>query len=86
MGAERLPGFPSAGATGARWSELTGRSADALGYYELLGGLRFTTIMVRMGKLLHEMGLVPETFPHDNLISQALEERLGRPAATRQNI
>lgn len=76
MGAERLPGFPSAEATGARWSELTGRSADALGWYELLAAVRFATIMLRMGKLLHGMGLVPDTFPHDNLISQALDQRL----------
>ena len=76
MGADRLPGFPSAAETGRRWSTLTGRSADALAYYELLGGLRFTIIMLRMGKLLHGMGLVPDTFPHDNLISQALEQRV----------
>jgi aminoglycoside phosphotransferase (APT) family kinase protein len=75
-GHERLPGFPSAPETADRWSARTGRSVEALDYYLLLGGLRLTVIMVRMGKLLHEMGLVPEAFAYDNLISQAMEELL----------
>jgi hypothetical protein len=59
-----------------RWSSRTGRDVEALDYFVLLGGLRFTVIMVRMGKLLHEMGLVPAEFAYDNLISQAMEELL----------
>ena len=58
----RLPapaGLPVDGSDGRRWSTLTGRSAAALDYYELFAGLRFTVIMLRMGKLLHDMGLVP---------------------------
>jgi aminoglycoside phosphotransferase (APT) family kinase protein len=75
-GCTRLPGFPSRDATAARWSELTGRSTDALDYYEVLAALRFTVIMLRMGKLLHEIGFVDEGFAVDNLISQALAQRL----------
>ena len=75
-GCERLPGFPSRADTAERWSELTGRSAAALGYYELLAGFRFTVIMARLGKLLHDMELVPSTFAYDILISQALEAQL----------
>ncbi len=75
-GQVRLPGFPSTAETAARWSELTGRDAGALDYYEVLGAFRFTVIMLRMGKLLHEIGLVDEGFAYDNLISQALAERL----------
>ncbi len=75
-GQVRLPGFPSTSETAARWSELTGRSTDALAYYEVMGAFRFTVIMLRMGKLLHDIGLVDEGFAHDNLISQALAERL----------
>ena len=48
----------------------------ALDYYELFAGLRFTVIMLRMGALLHDMGLVPAEFGHDNLISRALEAQL----------
>lgn len=75
-GATRLPGFPSAADTARRWSAATGRSADALPYYEMFAGLRFTVIMLRMGKLLVDMGFVPPEFPHDNMISQALAEQL----------
>jgi aminoglycoside phosphotransferase (APT) family kinase protein len=77
-GLDRLPGFESAEEAAARWRALTGRSTDALDYYLVFAGLRFTVIMVRMGKLLAEMGLVPATFPYDNLISQGLERQLAR--------
>jgi aminoglycoside phosphotransferase (APT) family kinase protein len=77
-GCTRLPGFPSRDATARRWEAATGRSADALPYYELLGGLRFSVVMLRMGKLLAEMGLVPAAFAHDNLISQAFAGQLAR--------
>jgi len=77
-GLERLPGFPSAAATAARWSELTGRSAEAIDYFVLFAGLRFTVIMLRMGTLLHGMGLVPSDFGYENLISTAMAELLRR--------
>jgi aminoglycoside phosphotransferase (APT) family kinase protein len=77
-GCTRLPGFPSAADTAARWSAATGRSADALGYFELFGGFRFTVIMLRMGALLAGMGLVPPELARDNLISRALAEVLDR--------
>ena len=57
-GCQRLPGFPSRDETAAGWTERTGRTTTALGYYEVLAGLRFTVIMLRMGKLLHDLGLV----------------------------
>jgi aminoglycoside phosphotransferase (APT) family kinase protein len=73
-GAARLPGFPSKGATAARWERATGRSATALDYYELFAGLRFTVIMLRIGKLLAGIGLVPPEFAYDNLVSRSLEK------------
>jgi len=73
-GHERLPGFPSTDETARRWESATGRSAAALDYYVLFGGLRFTVIMLRIGKLLADLGLVPPGFAHDNLISRALAE------------
>jgi aminoglycoside phosphotransferase (APT) family kinase protein len=73
---ERLPGFPSQEETAVRWSVATGRSADALSYYELFGALRFTVIMLRMGKLLEDIGFVPASFAEDNLISRGLSELL----------
>jgi len=77
-GVARLPGFPSREETAALWREATGRSTDALAYYEVFAGLRFAVIMLRMGKLLVELGLVPDTFPHDNLVSQGLRRALAR--------
>jgi aminoglycoside phosphotransferase (APT) family kinase protein len=77
-GCTRLPGFPTAEETAARWSTATGRSADSLLWFEQFAGLRFTVIMVRMGKLLADMGLVPPGFAEDNLISQALARTLER--------
>ena len=75
-GFARLPGFESRDDTAARWAKLTGRSTDALDYYLVFAGLRFTVIMLRMGKLLAEMGFVPPAFPYDNLVSQGLERQL----------
>jgi aminoglycoside phosphotransferase (APT) family kinase protein len=77
-GCVRLPGFPSRDETAAGWSERTGRATTSLGYYEVLAGLRFTVIMLRMGKLLHEAGWVDPEFAYDNLISQALVRQLDR--------
>ncbi len=77
-GFARLPGFESRNDTAARWSKLTGRSTDALDYYLVFAGLRFTVIMLRMGKLLAGMGFVPDAFPYDNLVSQGLERQLRR--------
>ena len=74
----RLPGFESKEATARRWSAATGRATDALDYFVVFGGLRFTVIMLRMGKLLAQMGFVPDTFAYDNLVSQGLERELGR--------
>jgi aminoglycoside phosphotransferase (APT) family kinase protein len=75
-GCQRVPGFASRDETAARWADATGRSADALGYYELFGAFRFTVIMLRMGVLLAEIGLVPAGFGRDNLISQGMAELL----------
>ena len=42
----------------------------------IFGALRFTVIMLRMGKLLADMGFVPPEFARDNLISQGLDRLL----------
>ena len=47
-------------------------------YYELFGGLRFTVIMLRMGRLLADLGFVPPEFARDNLISRSLDDLLSR--------
>jgi aminoglycoside phosphotransferase (APT) family kinase protein len=73
-GQGRLPGFPSREETVARWEELTGRSGADLHWFLVFAGLRFTVVMLRLGSLLHEMGVVPEPFGYDNDICRALDE------------
>jgi aminoglycoside phosphotransferase (APT) family kinase protein len=75
-GYQRVGGFPSWEDTAAHWSEATGRSVAALDWYIRFGGLKFTVIMLRMGRLLAEIGFVPDEFARDNLISQHLAKLL----------
>ncbi|MBL7502291.1 phosphotransferase family protein [Frankia sp. CNm7] len=77
-GFDRLPGFPARAETAALWRSATGRSTDNLDYFEVFAGLRFTVIMARMGRLIVDMGLMPDTFPYDNLVSQGLRQVLSR--------
>jgi aminoglycoside phosphotransferase (APT) family kinase protein len=77
-GQERLPGFPSREETVARWEALTGRRGDDLHWFLVFAGLRFTVVMLRLGTLLHDMGIIPEPFGYDNDISRALDELMAR--------
>ncbi|CUU58257.1 Predicted kinase, aminoglycoside phosphotransferase (APT) family [Parafrankia irregularis] len=77
-GVNRLPGFPSRDETAALWKSITGRPTDNLDYFEVFAGLRFTVIMVRIGKLVVDMGFMPDTFPYDNMVSQALRRVLSQ--------
>jgi aminoglycoside phosphotransferase (APT) family kinase protein len=73
-GQERLAGFPSQAETVARWESLTGRSGTDLQWFVVFAALRFTVVMLRLGLLLHEMGVIPEPFGYDNDICHALDE------------
>jgi aminoglycoside phosphotransferase (APT) family kinase protein len=75
-GGSRLPGFPSAAATVARWEELTGREAGDLHWFLVFAALRFTVVMLRLSTLLVAMGYSPEPFGYDNPISNALDRLL----------
>jgi aminoglycoside phosphotransferase (APT) family kinase protein len=75
-GQERLAGFPTQAETVARWEELTGRSGADLHWFLVFAALRFTVVMLRLGTLLHDMGVVPEPFGYDNDISRALDALL----------
>ena len=72
-GGSRLPGFPSADATVARWESLTGRAAGDLHWFLVFAGLRFTVVMLRLSTLLTAMGFSPEPFGYDNPVSNALD-------------
>ena len=81
-GGSRLPGFPSAAATVARWEELTGRRGDDLHWFLVFAGLRFTVVMMRLSKLLCEIGFAPEPFGYDNPISRAMDRLLAESPLT----
>jgi aminoglycoside phosphotransferase (APT) family kinase protein len=79
-GQERLPGFPTREETVARWEALTGRRGDDLHWFLVFAALRFTVVMLRLGTLLHDMGIVPEPFGYDNDICRALDELMAQTA------
>ncbi|MEJ7585469.1 MAG: phosphotransferase, partial [Acidimicrobiales bacterium] len=66
--APRIPGFASPKDTVARWEERTGRKADDLGWWQVLAGLCFASVMVRLAQLLVEFGFFPpeSDFAHTN--------------------
>ncbi len=55
----RLPGLPDRATSIARWESASGRSAEHLEWYELLGAARYASIMVRVMKLLDTTGVFP---------------------------
>ena len=55
----RLPGLPPREASIARWEARSGHPATHLEWYELLGGARYASIMVRVMKLLDSSGVFP---------------------------
>ena len=57
--APRLPGLPSRAESIARWERTSGRSAEHLDWYELLGAARYASIMVRVMTLLDAAGVFP---------------------------
>lgn len=66
-----LPGFPSRDESIALYEELVGRSAEHLEYYEILAGMRFSVILIRLGKQFKHHGVLPEevNFEVENPVS-----------------
>ena len=83
IGIGRLPGFDGYDETVARWEGLTGRRADALKWYQVLAGLGFAAIMVRLSRLLVEFDLFPSDsdFEHTNPAVTLLAAELSRLGA-----
>ncbi len=81
IGVPRLDGLPTAAATIERWEQLTRRTAHDLDWYEVLAGVRFTAIMLRVIDLAIAAGAFPEdtTMGFDNpcatLTAQLLDQR-----------
>ena len=77
--------FPGSRRARRRWRG--GRSSPAAAATTCTGSscspaLRFTVVMLRLGTLLHDDGLIPEPFGYDNAISQ----RARRPARRRLSV
>jgi aminoglycoside phosphotransferase (APT) family kinase protein len=81
FGVERLPGLPPRAASIARWEAASGRSAEHLEWYELLGAARYASIMVRVMHLLDQAGIFPGAAEGafdqtgTRLLEQLLDER-----------
>lgn len=78
FGVPRLPGFPDRAASVARWEAASGRSAEHLDWYELLGAARYAAIMTRVMTLLDASGIFPggAEMAYDQTGSQLLERLL----------
>jgi aminoglycoside phosphotransferase (APT) family kinase protein len=81
VGAPRLPGFPDAAATIARYEQSTDRSLANMDYYEVLSAMKFAVVMARIGQLFIHYDLVPadNDFPYNNTATQLLAKILGLP-------
>jgi aminoglycoside phosphotransferase (APT) family kinase protein len=81
VGAARLPGFPDAAQTIARYEQLTGRTLANMDYYEVLSATKFAVVMARIGQLFINYELVPadNDFPFNNTATQLLAKILGLP-------
>ena len=66
----------------ARWEQASGRSAEHLDWYELLGATRYAAILTRVMKLLDQSGVFPggAAMAYDQtgsqLLRRILDERL----------
>jgi aminoglycoside phosphotransferase (APT) family kinase protein len=77
----RLEGFPSREETIARYQAWSGHEVRHLEYYEVFGAFRFSVIMIRVARLMAELGLLPEESDLDanNGSTRILADLLGLP-------
>jgi aminoglycoside phosphotransferase (APT) family kinase protein len=76
------PGFPDRAATVARYEQLAGRAVRDFDYYEVLGGLRVSIIILRIATMMIEKGMLPPDaqMPINNPASAVLATLLDLPA------
>ena len=74
----RLPGFPSAMETIARWQEITGFDASHFDYYMVLALTRFSMQMARVGQYMKKIEIIDDEndFDAENLASTTLRRAL----------
>lgn len=84
IGAPMPGGFPSFEGQMARYEELAGRAVGDLHYYEVLAGVRLSTLMVRAAHMMIAGGMLPQDseMALNNPASQLVAKLLGLPAPT----
>jgi aminoglycoside phosphotransferase (APT) family kinase protein len=86
LGLPRLEGFPDHAAAVARFEELTGRAVNDIDWFEAWGALRGAILLLRLGNLMIELGLLPHDadMPSNNPAAQVLANLLELPAPSGQ--
>jgi aminoglycoside phosphotransferase (APT) family kinase protein len=84
LGLPRLGGFPDHAAAIVRFEELTGRTVRDIDWFEAWGALRGAILLLRVGNLMIELGLLPRDaeMPLNNPAAQVLASLLELPAPT----
>ncbi|BCP02764.1 putative phosphotransferase [Mycobacterium paraintracellulare] len=84
IGLPRLEGFPDRSAAITRFEQLTGRTMQDLDWFEAWAALRGAILLLRVGKQMIELGLLPPDapMPFNNPASQVLASLLDLPAPT----
>lgn len=82
MGLTPPPGFPSREQTIARYEQLLGRPLVNLEFHEVFAAVRATILMMRIGMMMIEAGLLPEdaAMPVANPASHLLAQMLDLPS------
>jgi aminoglycoside phosphotransferase (APT) family kinase protein len=85
VGTPRLPGIGSPADTIRLWQQLTGRDVPNMHWHLVFASYRMAVILVRLGHLLGERGLVPPEYSHEfisnNFGMQFLSTLLDLPPA-----
>lgn len=77
-GLPKLPGFFTREQTIAHYVERSGNSAENVAYYEVLAGMRFSVILIRLAKQMKHYEFLPEdsNFEVDNPVSNLHRKQL----------
>ncbi|QHG85538.1 phosphotransferase family protein (plasmid) [Rhodococcus rhodochrous] len=78
LGLPRLDGFPDHASVIARFEELSGRRVTEIDWFEAWGALRGAILLVRVGNLMIELGMLPADadMPFNNPAAQVLASLL----------
>jgi hypothetical protein len=82
MGLPAVPGWLPRETTIARYEELIGRPLLNFYFHEILAATRASILMMRIGMMMIEAGLLPEdaSIPVSNPASQLLATMIGLPS------